>query len=259
MKICIVSDLHTDIGSQPPIKWPEADALVIAGDIANSIGETLKFFKKNRIDYRFPFTAYVPGNHENYCNAKAHRTVEDTINRLRQELSWNIQLLDHGNPVKIFNRVRFIGCLSWYSFDFCGDPINNRSIWRESMNDCHHIGFDFIEQKMPWDRAVDDAKLVEEALLKPNTYEKTVVVTHTAPIREMVTVKGDYTWDRCNPFYVNMHMEKIIEEHGDKIDLWVHGHIHDRKHKIKNGVEVIANPRGYPRENPSWEPLVLEV
>lgn len=259
MKICFVSDLHQDIGHQPLIKWPEADVLVVAGDTANSLGEVVKFFQKLQRKSPYPHVLTVDGNHEHYSNAPTERTVEETRSRLVELLPPSVTFLPAHDSVKIGD-LHFVGRNGWYSFDYAGDPIANRAIWREEMNDCKWIGFDKLLQPPPWELAEQDAMIVTAEIASIIAREpdaKIIVITHTAPHRDLIN--SDPRFLRTNAFYVNTWMQRVLEDFGSNIVLWQYGHTHFRTEKMINGVYCIANPRGYPSENPSWEPIVIDL
>lgn len=258
MKICFVSDLHCDVGSQPSIRWPEADVLVVAGDVANSIGEVEKFFRKLSRAQSYEHIVYVDGNHEHYSNAPQDRTIMQTLARLA-ELVPDVVMLPLIPHIKIGSHY-FIGRNGWYSMDAAGDPVANQQRWRERMNDNKWIGFDKLGIAMPWDRAKEDAEIVSERIRQVREADpeaRFIIVTHTAPTRETLSQRPEHLLD--NAFYANLHMEKVLEDHGSRIDYWVHGHTHYRQMKQFGSTTMIVNPRGYPSENPSWEPIVIEV
>jgi Icc-related predicted phosphoesterase len=260
MKICFASDLHTDIssnGGQPPIRWPEADVLVIAGDTSNSIGEVEKFFHKNR-GWPFAEVLFVDGNHEHYSNAPQGRSLAETNARLEAGMPEGVHFLPTKGAVKI-GEYYFVGRNGWYSFDSSGDPIVNRMIWREEMNDDRWIGFQ-REEKQPWELAdlhASEMRQIIDDTIASDPDAKFVMVTHTAPHRQMVSMEPRFM--RTNPFYINTRMEQVMTDFADRIAVWAHGHTHHRNEKTLNGVYVIANPRGYPGENPSWEPVVIDI
>ena len=263
MKICFVSDLHVDF-SQPPIAWQNADVLVIGGDTANTIGGELKLLRKVSKLYKHVVT--VDGNHTHYSNFSRGRTVEETLESIRKQIPENVHLLGHHQPKIMLDGVWFAGCNGWYSFDMIGDPIENRVRWKQVMNDNQWIGFDKILQDQPWDRAENDANLMRQALEDianndPDNLAPIVCVTHTAPHRDMVTWSdNDFNWNRNNSFYVNSHMQRVLEsEVGQRVSFWYNGHTHHKVEKVIGGVFCFTNPRGYPTENPSWKPIVLPV
>lgn len=257
-RICFVSDLHTDMGSQPGIQWPEADVLVIAGDTANSIGEVQKFVQKNQKRWSFDELLFVDGNHEHYSNAPQGRTILDTIGRIG-ELVPELTMLPLVDYHKVGN-LYFIGRNGWYSVDAAGDPEANKIRWREVMNDNRWVGFDQLNIAPPWERAITDAGIVAhriQSVLHDDPSAKFVIVTHTAPCRETLSQLPQHLLD--NSFYANLHMERVMERYRSCIVAWCHGHTHYRQEKLVHGIPVIVNPRGYPGENPSWEPVVYDL
>ena len=256
MKIVISSDLHCDF-SQPPINWPEGDILVIAGDTANTIGDELKLLHKVSELYQHVIT--VDGNHTHYANRSQKRTIEQTLVAIMDQLPPNVHLLGHHNPHVECGGIHFVGCNGWYSFDMTGDPVINRILWKQEINDCHKIGLDVISQIPIWDRAVNDAELMREAINQITDDKPIVAVTHTAPHRYMVKWAEDIFWNRLNSFYVNSHMQKVLENEGQRVSYWINGHTHHALELMVGQVSCISKPRGYPSENPSWKPRVVTI
>jgi Icc-related predicted phosphoesterase len=263
MKICFVSDLHCDVGSQPSIQWPEADVLVIAGDTANSIGEVDKFLRKLVKKNIFEHIFFVDGNHEHYSNGPQGRSLGETLNRIEALAPANTTCLSLTDAVS-HGGLYFVGRNGWYSMDASGDPMSNRTRWRERMNDNRWIGFDKIidgeVQPQPWELAELHAREIEDMIdkvVEQDSVARFVVVTHTAPTRATLSTRTEHLLD--NAFYANLYMEKVIAKHCERIAVWAHGHTHYRQDKVVDGVYVIVNPRGYPGENSSWEPIVLDI
>lgn len=257
IRVVCASDLHVDF-AQPRIEWPDGDVLIIAGDVANTIGDAVKHIGRAAKHYRY--VVYVDGNHESYSNAPQERTIEQTIGRLIALLPSNVAVLGHHRPTVEIEGVHFVGCNGWYSADCVGDVEANKTAWADVMNDQKWIGFGAIEQRMPWDHALDDARLMRDVIGSIDDGKPIVAITHTAPHRDMVLwTHHDLEWDASNAFYVNSHMSKIMEDYGNRITMWVHGHTHYRQDKMINGIYCLANPRGYPSQNPNWEPVVIEV
>lgn len=68
---------------------------------------------------------------------------------------------------------------------------------------------------------------------------KTVVVTHHAPSARSWSASRDLL---LRPAYCNK-LEAMLAAH--PIDLWVHGHVHDRLDYTLHDTRVVCNPRGY--------------
>ena len=255
-KICVASDLHYDIPGQDPVAWPqpgEVDVVVIAGDTANDIGTAVKALRKISRRTAAP-VLWVDGNHEHYSNAPQGRTVARTMQRLAELCPESCIFLPAHGVVTIAG-LRFVGRNGWYDGRSPRGIEREERYWREAMNDDRWIGFTAMEQPKPWDLARRDADDLD-ALLRdsPGT---TVVVTHTSPHRSTLSRALEHL--STNPFYVNTHMERVLWSHGGKVPLWIHGHTHLTGMSDVEGTTVVRNPRGYPRENPRWQPVVLEV
>ena len=259
MKICFVSDLHVDFPNQPLIKWPDADVLVVAGDTANSLGAVYNFFKKNSKRWSYPHVLMVDGNHSHYSNAGRGRTVQQTLDKLTAELPDYVTFLPARGAVRVGD-LYFVGRNGWYSFDLHGTLEKNQEIWRDCMNDDRWIGFSAVPQAQPWELAAHHARQVDSAVqraVEQDPQARFVVVTHTAPDGRLVSQRPED--EATNPFYVNLHMRQVVERWAPRIAAWAHGHTHHRYMRQLDGVEFVCNPRGYPGENPRWEPVVLDV
>lgn len=259
MRICLVSDLHVDIGQQPELVLPEADVLCVAGDTANSAAGVLRFL--DSIKGKYEHVLFVDGNHEHYFNATLEHTVDET----------NSQLLNIANEFgAVFLSARteslkigdlyFVGRNGWYSFDYAGDPEYNKIIWPNEIQDNRFVGFGQIEQTQPWDLAVQHAAEINSMIahtLADDPDARFVVMSHVAPHRQLVS--QDPRFIRSNPFFVNTHFDRVLEHYGKNIEVWQYGHTHFRTEKVIDGTYCIANPRGYPSENKNWEPVVLQL
>ncbi len=263
MQIVVCSDLHSDY-ARTKIVWPEADVAVIAGDVANTIGLTIKTL--TRAAKIYPRIIYVPGNHEHYSNASQKRTVDETEARLRALMPQNVTMLGAHHPIETIDGVHFVGACGWYSADAAGDPDSNKMIWpfvdQGGINDDLNIGFRQMNQPMPWDRAKMDADLIRATLDGLTDNLPVVCVTHMLPHRAMADYEvADFQHNLRNAFYVNTHLESVLADHADRITMWINGHCHTRKEKMINGVYCVSNPRGYGMhdENSGWFPVVMDV
>ena len=256
MKLCFVSDLHIDIAGQPKIVWPEADALFVAGDTSDGRIETRALIEE--VARIYPRVFFVDGNHDNYSNGA--ETVADTVAFFRDLSIGNATFLGGEDEAIPFDDLYVVGRNGWYSFDSMGDPIRNREEWKTATNDCDAIGFDRVAQKQPWELArehADEIRAMIERTIEADAGARFAVMTHSAPHIDMIYNDPKYMFS--NPFYVNMHMAPILARYGSRIAVWQHGHTHNRRERIINGAYVIANPRGRLSENPSWEPVVIDI
>jgi predicted phosphodiesterase len=259
MRVCVASDLHVDVTGQAKITWPEADLLIVAGDTGNSIGAVHRCYRRIASRENYPRALVVDGNHEHYSNAPQKRTVDDTMSRLRNHMPPGFTFLPHSRHERVGDHY-FLGACGWYSFDLHGEVADNEDAWPRLMNDDRWIGFSAIPQLGPRLRAVRDAARLAgtmDGIVVQDPEARFVLVTHTVPHRELLHKHPKF--HVTNPFYVNCFMEAVARDHASRIDLWIYGHTHFRGERSVDGVRYLANPRGYPRENPTWEPVVVEL
>lgn len=256
MKIQLASDLHLEFiqrvvpGERLIAPAYGADALVLAGDIANGT-QAIDLFK----DWPVP-VLYVAGNHEFYGHS---------LEQVRADLAKNaegtsIRFLD--NEAADFGGVRFLGCTLWTDYRLYSDCSQNELMRNAErcLNDHRLIqsnGAPFSaagalhehEQSCAW---------LERELARP--YDgKTVVITHHGPHAKSIHPR--YAADMTNAAFVS-NLDRLLM----CTELWLHGHVHDSFDYIESGCRVIANPLGYARnrynvssakeltfENPSFE------
>lgn len=236
MKFSLISDMHVDF---PQDKTPYdklEKKVVVAGDTSNGL-LGLKFLNKLRNKGFQVFSC--DGNHEHYSNVSQGRDYIDTLERFREDFPMT-GFLDLGVPIILVN--------GWYQ-------VRREQDWYYYMNDSRSSGLsaDRVNQI-----ALTQAKQVKQFLQRcKNSGDKAVVVTHTAPCTE--TLDPRFEGADSNEWYWSPYMRDVISDHGDSIHVWCHGHTHARNEAVVDGVRVVCNPRGYPGENPGWEPLTIEV
>lgn len=238
MKFTLVSDLHCDFPQPktPPIQTP---LVVVAGDTSNGLGG-LKMLNKWKRKGHDVFA--IPGNHEHYSNVTQDRTYDDTERQFAAGLGDQPPFRYLENE-----RLALIGANGWYHVE---DPAH----WVNYMHDYRYSGItsDKINKLAQVHAEWVDHKL---EFLHPDF--RAIVVTHTAPCEASLDPK--YEGSDGNVYYWNPHMEKVLEKHAGRIAVWCHGHTHASVDVEHRGVRVVTNPRGYPRENPEWAPLIVEL
>jgi hypothetical protein len=258
MKFDLASDLH--INHYAPFKWdimnnPDVDTLIIAGDTSNGTESAAEFLKDATNYYKN--VAYVSGNH---CHYQVSRYLED-----RKSVSENENYLfaksmqDNWTylPFRdlIVDDVAIIGRNGWYSWN-TGDVRYNREdyrqTWKEYMSDSRLIKFDTDE---PDGLAENDAKALSDKVLqydKDDTIKSIVMMTHTIPIIEALTVKEELTssdiiWNRLGASFYNHYME-AVPSLSNKVKMHCFGHTHYNWDVVKGNTRYICNPKGYPSE-----------
>lgn len=238
MKFSLISDMHVN-HPQPKTPYDKLEEfVVVAGDTSDGL-DGVKFLNKLKRKGHTVFA--VDGNHEHYCNFSQGREQKETEEAFYANLgqTFVMQMPEH--------KLEFIGCNGWYTVD-------NESRWAFYMHDSEYCR---LSAEQVNKLAYDDYMFLMEYLDSFPLDRKAVVVTHTSPCRETLDPKFDGHYS--NNWYYNPYMREVLKKHKDKIAVWCHGHTHARNEAIVEGVRVVCNPRGYPRENPLWEPLTIEV
>jgi len=225
MKIAVLSDLHLEFADyDEPL--PEADVLVLAGDIStpNHFFRWCEFVAKCNSHYEHVIE--IDGNHTAYGGS-----IED---------------FDHSQVKEKIGDVTFIAATLWSGPD-------SKDAYR-FINDGSAIhGF-------TWDwmlnRHEKDLAFIERSL--KDSSGKTVVVTHHMPSKQCVDDKyKSPQFETVNKaFYADL--DWLIDKY--RPDVWICGHTHSSFDKLHtNGkTRLVCNPRGYCRfgmkENGNFNP-----
>ncbi len=264
MKIQLLSDLHLEVHPHfVPLPAPEADLLVLAGDIGSyqegSALEDADFgLARFSPKYGWPTPVlFVPGNHEYDAQDfdTAHKRLQDVCSRL--DITW----LER--EVVELQGVRFIGTTLWSDFDaLCAvkntapndSPDGSRLARMLKQREKAFRAANFYLRKTettrfgtPWlaaemrEQALVCREWLHDQLQTPFA-GTTVAITHFAPSLHSADPRYGLTpgtagfcnaWDDLLPY----------------AQLWLHGHLHAPSHYTHNGCRVVANPMGYERKN----------
>lgn len=249
MRLRILSDLHLEFfDGHRELPEVNADVVILAGDIHRN-SEGLAWARR-----RFPEMpiVYVPGNHEFYGTC---------MPLLRDELALEAERLDIAlldNRAVTLGDVRFYGTTLWTDFAlYASDPTQNPGHTEAKalryMPDFNIVqtspGVTFTPQASQQLHA-DALDWLENELALPFAGRK-VVVSHHAPLHDCIP--GQYLGDALSPAFAS-HLPHLM----GKMDVWVHGHVHEPVDILRNGTRIIANPGGYPDEfspalfKPDW-------
>jgi predicted phosphodiesterase len=267
LRIQIASDLHLEHvgryarGERLIRPAPDADLLVLAGDIANG-ADAVKLFA----DWPVP-VLLVPGNHEHY-----HQTdFEATLYALR--------CASKGTAVTVLNNesffhggVRFLGSTLWTDYKWRPRGAK-RATLKQAMQHAQVQLYDHRGIFMDGARFGPEQALLEHkksvkwlnAQLAQPFDGPTVVISHHGPHNLSVHPRFEDSL-LCSAFVSNL--PDLLAQ----ADLWIHGHTHENFDYTAEGCRVVANTRGYPRiripenqpecwvfENPGFNPyLVVE-
>ncbi len=238
MKIRILSDLHLEFNRFRPSLAPDADIVVLAGDIdagARGIEWAGKYFKGREI-------VYVAGNHEYYGGVRPQVLTEMRAAAAKHA----VHFLE--NDQVIIDGVRFLGATMWTDFDLFGHEHRAHCMraGASGINDFSAIkelkeNGEGARRFEPTDALALHKKSLEwlKEQLKVPFEGKTVVVTHHSP--SFFSVPDRFKESDLSACFASS-LDHLM---GDVIDLWIHGHTHDTVDYEVFSTRVVANPRGY--------------
>ena len=267
MKICVVSDIHMEIGGFPgKTKYLDGDVLVIAGDLTKSIyfyekANEYPNLKKGMLDikklerYWFPKFKkiyYVMGNHEHYGNVFKY-----SANMIEKYFEGtNVKILD--NSSELYEGILFIGSTLWTDFDkknickmqdaetFMRDyeyitrvPLRELT-YVERNHPKPHIKYGMMTADFIYDEHIRSVGTIRQ-LLENNKEVPTVVITHHAPSLRCQNVQRHGT-NMIHAYCSDL--EPLIEENS-QIKLWISGHTHDNHDFMVGETRLLSNQHGY--------------
>lgn len=256
MLIHLVSDLHMEFSPYiPHPKSYRADLIAVAGDIMSKgrgISKLRELWPNKNI-------VVVSGNHEHY----GVDVNENTARMKENAKAHDILLLE--TETVVIDGVRIFGCTLWTDFMLYGKDKRKFCLYaaQQSLND-----FKYIRTKDGSARftALDSIEIHQESLkhLKQTIDTPfdgpTVILTHHAPSYKSVVPR--FQNDLLSACFAS-NLDDLMCV--DKVELWMHGHMHDSLDYKVNGTRVICNPRGYTsfnsgNENGAFDPgLLIEV
>lgn len=253
MKIHVFSDLHTEINHGLTMKnRPDADAVIVAGDISNSGEGAVNWLLRNTSE-NLP-CIFVAGNHEFYGNQ-----FPDELDKLRELSAREDRLIFLENDVTVLGDIRFIGATLWTDYDLMGDRDLCMRSAANHLNDHLHIrcGTDRFLPKLARETHLLSRGFILNNLVRPFD-GKSVVITHHCPHPRSVHPK--YGTHPMNAAFAS-DLSSIIEN--GQPDMWIHGHTHssfDYVLPTDAGCRIVCNPFGYGNENPDFNPdLIVEI
>lgn len=236
LKIQYISDLHLEFPQNKafiqahPIE-PQADILVMAGDIVpfQKVYELDSFFDK--LAEQFKKVYWLPGNHEYY-----ESDIKDRTGEFSEKIRENIILLN--NKVIEIEDFTFLFSTLWTELkeenfgaykeqwpDFSGIKDNEAHFTPEVYNKLYKENVAFLEN----------------ALMEKDKNDKTVVVTHHLPTFQALQEK----------YAVSSFKEAFASDLVNLINrtnpaFWIYGHNHHNMSAFEmNGTTLLTNQLGY--------------
>jgi predicted phosphodiesterase len=237
MRIQYISDLHLESHAFTFKHNPDADIVVLAGDIftMSNLGRLHNLLK---VVTEKP-TYYVAGNHEFY-NSTINKTMAEIKNLV--ERYPNFHHLD--NSWREEQGFLIVGGTLFTDFNlYDSQEISMRNA-QYGISDFH----------CAWD---DTKSSINPVLMHPKRYidfnldcraaihmakmegKPTIAVTHFLPSEK--SIQPRWKGSSLNPYFAS-NCEYLF---GDNLKLWIHGHTHDSCDYEHNGTHVVCNPRGY--------------
>ncbi|MGF6550727.1 metallophosphoesterase [Paraburkholderia youngii] len=258
MRLQIASDLHLEAMRQVPQSLPiapvyGADLLILAGDIASHTHGIRAF-----LHWPVP-VAYVHGNHE---PAGVH--YWGMVRELARAAQGSRVAYLECSTIEM-PALRILGCCLWTDYALYGMRAAAMREAARSLPDHQSIRVAHGQRFLPVHALAEHQKarawLSEQ--LGGRFSGKTVVVTHHAP--HPLSIHPKFRGDVLSAAFAS-DLTPLME----KVDLWIHGHIHTASNYTVGRCRVVCNPRGYPRvaspacsdeqllfENEAFDPLLV--
>lgn len=234
MRIQVLSDLHLETEGYAPSPAPDAELLVLAGDIDSTWAGLRRF-----ADWPVP-VLFVAGNHEYdrrdvALDEPALRATCSALGlRMLEREAWVAQD-DQGR------RIRFLGTTRWSDFEAFGEAgrakAQRAATYYLKVMQATWQGQPFHPEAVRLHaRACRD--WLAEALACRGDWDATVVVTHYAP-----------SLHSADPRYGRQPSTASFCNADDALlplaELWIHGHVHCRHDYRVGATRVVCNARGF--------------
>lgn len=223
-------EMPRDVGRRFAREAPEADALLLTGDLSVAGDEQASTLRQHLLELHEGWARkifFVLGNHDIYGArfAEVHRAIA-TLCAEEPALVW----LRKSGPVRLSERTMLVGHDGFYDTGH-GDP--NAGV---RLNDSRRIGD--LAQRSPSERTGflkglghRSAKEAREGLRAALADAPHVVfATHVPPFPEMVLFRGEPTPPAFLPWYCNRAMGEMLrataDEHPTRAIAVLSGHAH---------------------------------
>lgn len=255
MKIQLLSDLHLETEDFTPRPAPDADLLVLAGDI-DSTWAGLGLFA------RWPVpVVFVPGNHEFDA-----RDIDEALAGLRDHCGrLGITLLEKDSlivPAPDGRRIRFVGTTRWSDFDLFGEDrrakVMKAATYFVKVMKARRHGEVFGAEQVREEALRCRAWLADALARRPSDaahWDATVVITHYGP--SLLSADPRYGDQPGTASFCNADDALM-----PGAQWWIHGHLHCRQdyvvtHAQGGRTRVVSNARGhgYKHESEGYDGL----
>lgn len=252
MNFQVVSDLHLERYPSVTISDffdvnPEADGLIVAGDLGNPKLPTYESFL-HQVSPIYKHVILINGNHEAYGNTLkgATQLIREIVNKYT-----NVHFLD--DQVFEFDeqRIAVLGCTLWSAI-----PPKLNEMVRYMISDYRAIkgftpaiGNELHNKHVYWLKQ-------QLSIYKQRPGWRVLVVTHHLPSEQLIAEK--FAGSLVNCAFAS-DLEDLFDS--DLICAWISGHTHTAFDMEIKGVRNIVNPYAYEHEDRSGynRSLVLKI
>ena len=242
MRLQLLSDLHLETEVFEPAPAPDAELLVLAGDIDSSWAGLERFR-----GWPVP-VLFVAGNHE-FDGRELTQAWPELRGRCAQ---LGIRLLECESLVlagRDGRRIRFVGTTRWSDFDLFGPSQRERamragSYFMKVMRATRHgVPFDAAGVRA---EALACGDWLRAELARSNGgWDATVAITHFAP--SLLSADPRYGKQPGTASFCNADDALL-----PRADLWIHGHLHcQHDYTVPHAggaTRVVCNSRGHARK-----------
>lgn len=238
------------------------NVVILAGDIVNIIEDQSQWFDRisillNRLSTKAGHIIYSLGNHELYSTSRFGYKVKPTqlLDKLQSaflELRRKYYKLETPSfsdcPQALCiqgGRVCITNITDWYTLpqDWLIKPKINDSnyiVGQPNYQELCELMQNIRDTQLSW--VSKDYK--SWAGHKNKTH---IVVGHFLPVKECIDPK--YIYSPVQDYFYVDKSEFLLD---NVPTYYIHGHTHSKVNTEFNGVKILANPKGYPRENPDY-------
>jgi hypothetical protein len=240
LRLQLLSDLHLETEDFDPQPAPDAELLVLAGDIDATWAAYERF-----AGWPVPVLV-VAGNHE-----FDGRDVDRAWPRLRRHLAgFGLTLLERESVVlagRDGRRIRFVGTTRWNDFDLLGPEQRERCMraagWFLRLMGATQSGRR-VDAEAVRAAALESGAWLEAELARPpqGRWDATVAITHFGP--SLRSADPRYGAQPGTASFCNADDHLL-----PRADLWLHGHLHCRHdYEVPRAgrapTRVVCNARG---------------
>jgi hypothetical protein len=237
MRIQLLSDLHLETESFEPKVAPDADILILAGDIDSGHVQIDRFK-----DWPVP-VIYIPGNHE-----YDHKDFDQATDALRERcdrLGFTMLDCEQTRIEHDGRTIRVLGTTLWNDFELFGPGSIEHSMraarYFAEQVQCATRNGKLMGVPELREEGLRCREWLREQLTSPEHQfpedDATLVITHFAP--SLRSNDSRYPVNASSASFCNAYDDMIPHS-----TLWVHGHLHCRHDYTVGASRVVCNSRG---------------